>query len=230
MPTKIQIARYSPTGELLSVHESIMAGARAIGRNQGAANISTALDKSQSAYGYVWRSFTDEAPKKIGVNIAISRRPTTFRASNHKNKRPIASYDKDGKLTASYESISAAGRALNTPVPSIVRALNEEHQHHTASGLYWRYVDDVAHPPKKIAPPVSPVTERSKARKEEYDRVQREKRAPRELVVITANETRTFATLQEAGDYLGVSREAIRQSLAHNRLCKGAEVKFKNSA
>ena len=74
-----------------------------------------------------------------------SRANTLYSIYNRKGKvrgkvKPVAQYDLDGSLVATYKSQSEAARATGINRYCISNVFRG-HQH-TAGGYYWRYVDE----------------------------------------------------------------------------------------
>ena len=212
--TPIRLAQYDARGNLIAIYESISTAAKAVDGAPG--NISMVLNNEQrSSYGFFWRTATGKVPKKITVTSPIRQRRTIPVESP--NSVPVSSYDGLGHLVKTYPSKSNAARSLGTHMSRIVRATRKPT--FRAAGLYWR--ETIGTPPKRIEIPLNDYYVRIEARREEREareKIERDLSAKRRKVVEidqTGRPVREFATMVEAANCYGVSRQAIHLALRH---------------
>jgi hypothetical protein len=122
---KIPIRQYDFNGKLIAEYSSLTEGANKTGSSIEKIVLCCKRER-ESHNGFFWRYADDE-----GLNFTKGYRPPTL-------KRAVGQYDKEGRLLNSYESASAAARAIKGTQSAITRCCNGKANHH--KGFIWKFI------------------------------------------------------------------------------------------
>lgn len=132
---RIKIDKYSLLGDLLGTYDSMVDGAKSIGK--GSDVVSTISDccygKTQYAFNYIWRIHS-EPFDKYNTNIKIS------------NYRPINCYNLQNKFIGSFQNLPLAQKALNLDAPISNSCLKSKT--HISHNHKFYYIEDIDQPDK----------------------------------------------------------------------------------
>ena len=122
-----KVGQYNEKDELIAAFPSIGEACRSTGISYKSIQRCAAGER-KSGGGYIWKYLSE--PK---MKMPFQKRRTFF------NRQPIAQYDKQDNLIATYESIQAAADAMGCDTSNISRAARGVTN--SSGGYIWRYLD-----------------------------------------------------------------------------------------
>ena len=122
-----KVGQYNEKDELIAAFPSIGEACRSTGISHKSIQRCAAGER-KSGGGYIWKYLSE--PK---MRMPYSNRKSCW------NKQPIAQYDKQGNLIATYESIQAAADTVGCDTSNISRAARGVTK--SSGGYIWKYLD-----------------------------------------------------------------------------------------
>ena len=133
-----EIGQYDLDGNLIAVFNSASEARRSTGVSKSSIQ-DCARGKIRTGGGFIWKWLSEQ---KIS---------SSNKRCNVINKRPVGQYDQEGNLIATYESTTAAAKAIGCKRDSIGSAARGQVK--SSHGFAWRFLSDDKQEKRNIAIP-----------------------------------------------------------------------------
>ncbi len=197
-----RVRQYDTDGNIIRIHESLIAAAQSIGASRHAIISATSGDAICGA-GYIW--IYDDENADANLQIKLDK----FKNKKNTNMGPIAvtQFDLTGNIIQHFETIVAAAKSINVSGAAIQNAIDQPNR--TVGGFMWRRKTDM---------PIDPFRKKESTRRKRVDKLD-----------LHGNVVESYNSVRQAAAANGIRNSAITNVLIG--LCKtsgGFKWKYKD--